>query len=94
MFFQHTGAYLILRVSGLTQLALTVVGGTGLIGLVIGIAFRDITDNFLASIFLSLQRPFENGDLVEIAGETGYVQQLNMMQCRKSDYRLKRLLKI
>lgn len=72
------GAYLILRVSGLTQLALTVVGGTGLIGLVIGIAFREITENFLASIFLSVQRPFETGDLVEVSGEIGYVQQLNM----------------
>jgi len=72
------GAYLILRVSGLTQLALTVVGGTGLIGLVVGIAFREITENFLASIFLSMQRPFETGDLVEVSGETGYVQQLNM----------------
>jgi small conductance mechanosensitive channel len=72
------GVYLILRVSGLTQLALTLVGGTGLIGLVLGIAFRDITENFLSSIFLSIQRPFETGDLVEIAGVTGYVQQLNM----------------
>jgi small conductance mechanosensitive channel len=57
---------------------LTVVGGTGLIGLVVGIAFREITENFLASIFLSMQRPFETGDLVEVSGETGYVQQLNM----------------
>ncbi|NQV25926.1 MAG: mechanosensitive ion channel [Rhodopirellula sp.] len=72
------GVYIILRVSGLTQLALTVVGGTGLIGLAVGIAFRDITENFLASIFLSMQRPFETGDLVEIAGVTGYVQQLNV----------------
>lgn len=72
------GAYLILRVAGLTQLALTIVGGTGLIGLVVGIAFREITENFLASIFLSMQRPFETGDLVEVSGETGYVQQLNM----------------
>lgn len=72
------GVYLILRVSGLTQLALTLVGGTGLIGLIVGIAFRDITENFLASIFLSMQPPFETGDLVEIAGVTGYVQQLNM----------------
>ena len=72
------GAYLILRVFGLTQLALTVVGGTGLIGLILGIAFREITENFLASIFLSMQRPFETGDLVEVSGETGYVQQLNM----------------
>jgi len=72
------GVYLILRVSGLTQLALTLVGGTGLVGLIIGIAFRDITENFLASIFLSMQPPFETGDLVEISGVTGYVQQLNM----------------
>lgn len=77
-FVVFCGVYLILRVSGLTQLALTLVGGTGLIGLVLGIAFRDITENFLSSIFLSIQRPFETGDLVEISGVTGYVQQLNM----------------
>lgn len=72
------GTYIVLRVSGLTQLALTVVGGTGLVGLALGIAFRDITENFLASIFLSMQQPFETGDLVEITGVTGYVQQLNV----------------
>jgi len=72
------GTYIVLRVSGLTQLALTIVGGTGLVGLAVGIAFRDITENFLASIFLSIQRPFETGDLVEITGVTGYVQQLNV----------------
>jgi len=72
------GTYIVLRVSGLTQLALTIVGGTGLVGLAVGIAFRDITENFLASIFLSMQQPFETGDLVEVAGVTGYVQQLNV----------------
>jgi small-conductance mechanosensitive channel len=72
------GTYVVLRVSGLTQLALTLVGGTGLVGLALGIAFRDITENFLSSIFLSMQRPFETGDLVEVAGVTGYVQQLNV----------------
>lgn len=72
------GFYINLRVAGLTQLALSVVGGTGLVGLAVGIAFRDITENFLASIFLSMQRPFETGDLVEVAGITGYVQQLNI----------------
>ncbi|WP_238623420.1 mechanosensitive ion channel family protein [Ectothiorhodospira lacustris] len=70
------GLYLVLRIAGLTQLALTVVGGTGLIGLVLGIAFRDITENFLASLFLSLQQPFREGDLVEVANITGYVQRL------------------
>jgi small-conductance mechanosensitive channel len=57
---------------------MTVVGGTGLVGLALGIAFRDITENFLASIFLSMQQPFETGDLIEVSGETGFVQQLNV----------------
>jgi small conductance mechanosensitive channel len=70
------GLYLVLRIAGLTQLALTVVGGTGLIGLVLGIAFRDITENFLASLFLSFQQPFREGDLVEVASVTGYIQRL------------------
>lgn len=70
------GLYLVLRIAGLTQLAFTVVGGTGLIGLALGIAFRDITENFLASLFLSLQQPFREGDLVQIADVTGYVQRL------------------
>jgi small-conductance mechanosensitive channel len=70
------GLYLVLRFSGLTRLAVSVIGGTGLIGLVLGIAFREISENFLASLFLSLQRPFREADLVEIAGHMGYIQRL------------------
>jgi small-conductance mechanosensitive channel len=70
------GLYLVFQVAGLTNVALTVLGGTGLLGLVLGIAFRDITENFLASIFLSLQNPYHSGDLVEIDGITGFVQAL------------------
>ncbi len=72
------GLYIVLRVAGLTRLAVTVLGGTGLAGLVIGIAFRDITENFLASILLSVQQPFRAGDLVEMNGVLGMVQQLNV----------------
>lgn len=68
------GLYLALRVSGLTQIAATVLGGTGLIGLVLGIAFRDIAENFLASILISMQRPFALGDLIEVEGHRGIVQ--------------------
>ena len=48
------GAFLILKVTGLSQLAMTVLGGTGLFGLVIGIAFRDSAENFLSSILWSV----------------------------------------
>ncbi len=70
------GVYLILRVSGLTQLALTVLGGTGLIGLIIGIAFQDIAENFLASILISVQKPFRIGDLISVDGREGVVQRV------------------
>ncbi len=68
------GVYLVLRISGLSRLAVTVLGGTGLFGLVVGIAFRDIAENFLASILLSVRRPFEIGDLIDVDGKLGMVQ--------------------
>ncbi|GAB4520390.1 MAG: mechanosensitive ion channel family protein [Anaerolineae bacterium] len=70
------GLYLVFQVAGLTNIALGILGGTGLAGLVLGIAFRDITENFLASIFLSVQNPFSIGDLVEINEVLGYVQRM------------------
>ncbi|MEZ4706317.1 MAG: mechanosensitive ion channel family protein [Caldilineaceae bacterium] len=70
------GIYIVLRIAGLTQLALTVLGGTGLAGLVIGIAFRDIAENFLASILLSIRNPFRAGDRVDVAGFVGIVQRV------------------
>ena len=71
------GVYFILQVAGLTRLALTVLGGTGLAGIIIGFAFRDIAENFLASLLLSVRNPFRSGDLVEVAGHTGIVLNLN-----------------
>lgn len=70
------GLYLVFQIAGWTNIALTILGGTGLLGLILGIAFRDITENFLASIFLSVQNPFNVGDLVEIDGIQGFVQRM------------------
>ena len=71
------GLYFVLQAAGLTRLALTILGGTGLAGIIVGFAFRDIAENFLASILLSVRNPFRTGDLIEVAGHTGIVQNLN-----------------
>lgn len=68
------GIYVFLQVAGLTRLAATVLGGTGLFGLIIGIAFRDIAENFLASVLISIKRPFRLGHLIEVQGKKGFVQ--------------------
>lgn len=70
------GLYLVLQIFGLGRLALTLLGGTGLAGLVLGIAFRDILENFLASILISRHQPFHAGDLIEVQGRVGFVQRV------------------
>lgn len=70
------GLYSVFHMAGLTNVALAVLGGTGLAGIALGIAFRDITENFLASIFLSAQNPFRAGDLIEVGSTRGFVQSM------------------
>lgn len=72
------GVYFVLQFSGLTRLAVTVLGGTGLIGIIIGFGLRDIAENFLASVLLSVRNPFHSGDLIDVGGHTGVVQNLNV----------------
>lgn len=71
------GLYVVLQVAGLTSIALSLLGGAGVIGIVLGFAFRDIAENFLASLLLSIRRPFRAGDLIEVAEQTGIVQNMN-----------------
>ena len=70
------GVYIALRISGLGRLAFTVLGGTGLVGLAIGFAFRDIAENYLSSILISLNRPFRVGDLIEVEDYRGFVRRV------------------
>lgn len=72
------GLYVFLQVAGLSRLAATVLGGTGLLGLIIGIAFRDIAENSLASILISVKRPFRIGHQIRIDNDEGFVQSVTM----------------
>ncbi len=71
------GLYVVLQAAGLTKLAFSVVGGAGVLGIVIGFAFRDIGENFLASLLLSLRQPFRRGDFISVAGQKGLVHSMN-----------------
>ncbi len=71
------GFYIVLQMAGLTSLAVSVLGGAGVIGIVVGFAFRDIAENFLAGILLSIRQPFQRGDMIRVAGEQGMVRNLN-----------------
>ncbi len=70
------GLYGFLKLAGLTDFAVAIISGTGLIGLVVGFAFKDIAENFIASILLSIQRPFKIGDVIEAQGHIGVIKQV------------------
>lgn len=78
--------FLIFKVVGLTGLAATIVGGTGLIGIVLGFAFKGVAENYLSGVMLAMRSPFTRGDEVRVGDYTGYVQALSMRGTTLIDY--------
>lgn len=68
------GIYFALRISGLTGLAFTLLGGTSLLGLALGFGLKNSFEDYSASIFLSLKKPFTPSDWVKIGEHEGIVQ--------------------
>lgn len=68
-----TGVYFSLEIMGATAVVGALLGAAGVAGLALSFAFRDIIENFLASIFLSLRQPFNLKDTVEIEGTQGKI---------------------
>lgn len=70
------GLLLALEILDATALAGAVLGTAGVFGIAVGFAFRDLVENFIASVLLSLRQPFEPNDLVTIDGLEGKVVRL------------------
>jgi small conductance mechanosensitive channel len=71
------GVLLGLSVLNLTHAVVSVLGLAGVFGLALGFAFRDIAENFIASMLLGVRRPFQIGDFITVAGKSGSVLSLN-----------------
>ena len=67
-----------LRTVGLSDIATGLFAGASFSAVLIGFAFKDIAENFLAGIILAFNRPFRLGDTVELDGSIGSVVTLNM----------------
>ena len=67
------GILVALDLLGATSLVGAVLGSAGVVGLVLGFAFKDIAENYIAGILLSLRRPFAPGDHVMIENREGKV---------------------
>ena len=54
------------------------LGGLGLVSIAIGLAFKDIFENFFAGILILLRFPFEIGDYIECEGMLGEIEDVSM----------------
>ena len=70
------GVLLALDILDLTALVGAMLGTAGVVGLAIGFAFKDIVENYLAGLLLSIRRPFGLNDLVVIESHEGRVIRL------------------
>ena len=70
------GALLALEILDATALVGGVLGAAGVVGIAVGFAFREMAENYIASIMLSLRQPFLPNDHVKIGEHEGLVTRL------------------
>jgi small conductance mechanosensitive channel len=67
------GLLMALDLLGATTLVGAALGSAGVVGLVMGFAFKDIAENYVAGILLSLRKPFAPGDHLLVENREGRV---------------------
>jgi small-conductance mechanosensitive channel len=83
-FIKTTGRLIMLLglIIAIAQLGIEVgplLAGLGIAGFVIGFALQDTLSNFASGMMILVYRPFDVGDVIEAAGVTGKVDQMNLV---------------
>ncbi len=72
------GILVALNILGLSGIATSILASGGITAIILGFAFKDIGENFLAGFFMAFSRPFTSGDLIETEGVIGRVQNIEL----------------
>jgi small conductance mechanosensitive channel len=71
-------AVIIMALGQLGVQTTSLIAVMGAAGLAIGLALKDSLSNFASGVMLVMFRPFKLGDVVEVAGKTGKVQEIRI----------------
>lgn len=72
------GILVAFKAVGLGGAATSLLAGAGVSAFIIGFAFKDIGENFLAGMVMTFHRPFRMGDTVQVAGVEGKITGMNL----------------
>ncbi len=72
------GLFVALGVMGLDKTVASLLAGAGIVGIALGFALQDVAANVMGGVFLSVQRPFGAGQLVETKDFFGVVERVSL----------------
>ncbi|OGX91135.1 mechanosensitive ion channel family protein [Hymenobacter coccineus] len=72
------GILISLQIVGFSGIVSGIVAGAGVSAVVVGFAFKDIAENFLAGVILAFNRPFNLRDTISIQEVMGRVESLDL----------------
>ena len=76
------GLLVALQIIGFSGVVGGLLGGLGLSAFLVGFAFKDIAENFLAGVILAFNRPFLINDSIQVKDFLGRVVELNLRTTR------------
>ncbi|MFA0314096.1 mechanosensitive ion channel family protein [Vibrio cyclitrophicus] len=72
------GFFVALDFVGLQGTVTSLLAGAGILGLAIGFAFQDMTENLISGITMSIRKPFKIGDVVGSNDVMGTIVKINL----------------
>lgn len=69
-----------LNIIGKSNWISSILGAAGISAFIIGFAFRDLGENFLAGIMLAFKRPFKLGDTIMTNGIEGVIREIDLRE--------------
>ena len=78
VFILGLGLFIALELLGLKGTVTSLLAGAGIIGLALGFAFQDMTENLIAGIAMGIRKPFQIGDIISAESVFGKVQAINL----------------
>jgi small-conductance mechanosensitive channel len=90
--FRYLTSVVITIVTGmllLSELGISIapiLAGAGVVGIAIGFGAQSLVKDFFSGFFLLLENQIRQGDVIEVAGKSGQVQEITLRYVRLSDY--------
>lgn len=72
------GVFIALDFMSLKGTVTSLLAGAGIVGLAIGFAFQDMTENLISGITMSIKKPFKIGDIIEAENVFGTVKAIKL----------------